>query len=116
MLTQKFKDINLVRKIQVGFMLIACVSTIIAVSSYFQMAKTEKQKYELFNNFLQPENKIYEVYNRFKDIKFKMSKIASPTFSSSIDANMKYINQEKANVESAFKYFSTKEFDKEIKD
>jgi len=45
-----------------------------------------------------------------------MSKIASPTFSSSIEANMKYINQEKANVESAFKYLSTKEFDKEIKD
>ena len=109
-----FKNVKLVRKIQISFLLIAVVSTVIAVSSYFQMNSTESQKSALFKDFLTPEHKIYLMYNQFKDIKFVLSKVASPSFASDIDKNIKFINSSKASVDSSFKYFSSMQFDPKI--
>jgi methyl-accepting chemotaxis protein len=116
MLKLNFKNVKLVRKIQASILLIALVSTVIAVSSFVEMGSTEDKKSVLFKDLLQPENKIYQMYNEFKEIKFVLSKIASPSFADAIDKNIQFITSEKTNVDSAFKFFSTREFDPKIKD
>jgi methyl-accepting chemotaxis protein len=112
---KKFKDITIVRKIQFGFLLIAVVSTIIAMESFIQMTKTENQKNNLFNDCVQPENYIQNLNKKFQQIQFTLMKFAVPGFEADINKNMKFINTEKASVDSIFKYLETKDFDAQAK-
>lgn len=112
---KKFKDITIVRKIQFGFLLIAVVSIMIAVESFIQMNKTESQKNNLFNDFVQPENYIQDLNKKFQQIQFTLMKFAVPGFEADINKNMKFINTEKASVDSIFKNLETKDFNAQAK-
>jgi methyl-accepting chemotaxis protein len=112
---KKFNDISIVRKIQLGFLLIAVVSTIIAVESFVQMNKTENQENNLLNDFIQPENYIQDLNKKFQHIQFTLMKFSVPGFEADISKNMKAINSEKAAVDSIFKYLETKDFNAQAK-
>ncbi|MEW6702479.1 MAG: methyl-accepting chemotaxis protein [Bacteroidota bacterium] len=109
------KNVMLVRKIQLGFLLIAAVSAIIAINSFIQMNNSEKDKEALFTEFLQPKNRINELYNKFKTIQFTLMKFSMPGFESTLNENIKFIGQEKAAADSVFKYLSALNFDPQTK-
>ena len=111
----KFKDIKIIRKIQFGFLILAAVSTFIAINSFFQMNNTKSEKESLFTEFLQPQNKIHELYNRFKTIQFTLVKFSVSGFESQFPEYIKLIGREKAAADSAFTYLASKEFDPKVK-
>jgi methyl-accepting chemotaxis protein len=110
-----FRRMKLVRKIQLSIFFIAGVSTIIAGISFLEFTSTSSNKEALFNEFLEPQTKINELTNRFKNIQFTLLKFSIPDFASSTEANMKYISQEKAQVDSIFAYLNSAQFDTSIK-
>ncbi len=111
----KFKDIKIIRKIQFGFFIIAAVSTIIAINSFIQMNSTKKEKEALFTEFIKPQNKIHELYNRFKNIQFTLVKFSVSGFESQFPDYIKLIGNEKAAADSVFKYLSAQDFDPKVK-
>ncbi|PKL81424.1 MAG: hypothetical protein CVV24_15325 [Ignavibacteriae bacterium HGW-Ignavibacteriae-3] len=112
----KFKDIKIIRKIQVGFFVIAAVSTVIAINSFIQMNNAKRDKESLFTEFLQPQYKIHELYTRFQTIQFTLVKFSISGFEDQFPDLIKKIGSEKAAVDSVFKYLSAKEFDQNVKD
>ncbi|MHB8929154.1 MAG: HAMP domain-containing methyl-accepting chemotaxis protein [Melioribacteraceae bacterium] len=109
------KNVKVIRKIQIGFLIIATVSTIIAINSFYQMNKATKEKEALFTEFLQPQNKIHELDSKFKTIQFTLMKFSVAAFQSEFAADIKFISKEKTSADSIFKYLSTKEFDPKVK-
>jgi methyl-accepting chemotaxis protein len=105
-----FKNIKFVQKIQLGFLLIAIVSTIIALNSFIRMNQTEGKKDELFSEFIEPQTKINDLYNKFKNIQFIALKFSIPAFQSSSAQNIQFIQKEKASIDSIFSYLSSKNF------
>lgn len=111
----RFKDVKLMRKIQIGFLLIATVSTVIAVDSFLQMNRTENKKAALVSEYFQPQQEIHKLVNDFKSIQFTCLKFAVAGFESSIQQNMKTVQTEKAKIDSSFAFLSKKEFDPKVK-
>jgi len=104
------KNIKFVQKIQLGFLLIAIVSTIIALNSFIRMNQTASKKDELFSEFLKPQTKINELYNRFKNIQFIALKFSIPAFKNSSTQNIQFIQKEKVSIDSIFIYLTSKNF------
>ncbi len=112
----KFKNVKLVRKVQLGFAIIALVSTVIAVNSFFQMQETYNQKESLMNDYFHPQHQIQDLFKRFNNIQFICLKFANPGFESSIQENMKLVQEEKAQIDSVFAFFAKKKLEPKMKE
>ncbi|MBX3006668.1 MAG: methyl-accepting chemotaxis protein [Melioribacteraceae bacterium] len=112
---QFIQKMKLIRKIQLSVFFIAAVSTMIAIVAFVELKNTDTNKELLFNEFLTPQKKINELYNRFKGIQFTLLKFSIPDFTSSTEENMKFISKEKAAIDTIFKYLQSQEFDPQVK-
>ena len=110
----KFKDIKLVRKIQVSILVIAGVSTIIAAIALVQMFQVEKQKTELNDVYFKPKQEIYKLYYNFRSIQYACMKFAISGFESSSQENIKFIQSKKNDIDSTFKYLAKLKFNDEV--
>lgn len=110
----KFKDIKLVRKIQVSILIIASVSTVIAAIALVQMFQVEKQKTELNDVYFKPKQEIYKLYYNFRSIQYACMKFAISGFESSSQENIKFIQSKKNNIDSTFKYLAKLKFNDEV--
>ncbi len=105
MLNIRFKDIKLVRKIQISILVIASVSTVIATIALIQMFRVEDQKRELNEVYFQPKQEIYKLYYNFRSIQYACMKFAISGFESSSQENIKYVQAKKSEIDSTFKHF-----------
>jgi methyl-accepting chemotaxis protein len=112
---QFIQKMKLIRKIQLSVFFIAAVSTMIAIVAFVELKNTDTNKELLFNEFLTPQKKINELYNRFKGIQFTLLKFSITDFTSSTEENMKFISTEKAAIDTIFKYLKSQEFDPQVK-
>ena len=65
-LKSRFDDLKFVRKIQLGFLLIAAISTVIAVNDFIQITSFDKVKNSLFADYISPKEKISQLYTEFQ--------------------------------------------------
>jgi methyl-accepting chemotaxis protein len=100
----KFKtwylDLNFLRKIQIGFLLIAIISTMIAVNDFLQMQRLEKNKDAIFKEFLAPKEEISKIFSDFQTIQFIMLKFSIPEFADNFNSYIQTYNQHKENIDS----------------
>ncbi len=111
----KFKDIKLVRKIQVAIIGIACVSTVIAVVALFQIINVNAQKTDLNESYFNPKNQIQQIYFNFRSIQYACMKFTITGFASSSGENIKYIEEQKKKIDTTFKYLGLLELNTEMK-
>jgi methyl-accepting chemotaxis protein len=95
----KIKELKFVRKIQLGFLLIAVVSAAIAVNNFLQLDSFEKQKDMIFDDYISPKEKIANVYSEFQKIQFIMLKLSMEEFSDNIEQDIEIFQQKKADVD-----------------
>ena len=95
-LMKKFNDLKFVRKIQLGFLLIAVISTLIAVNDFVQISNFESIKNSLFDDFVSPKEKVSQLYTEFQKIQFIMLKFSIPEFESNFESDMADFNKRKA--------------------
>lgn len=111
----KFKNIKLVRKIQMAILGIAGISTLIAVVSLVQIINVSGQKTDLNESYFYPKNQIQQLYFNFRSIQYACMKFSITGFESSSKENIKYIEEEKKKIDTTFKYLSGLELDSEMK-
>ncbi|NOX17480.1 MAG: HAMP domain-containing protein [Chlorobi bacterium] len=85
---------------QIGFLLIAFISTMIAVNDYFQMQKLQKSKDSIFEEYLGPREKISKIFSEFQTIQFIMLKFSIPEFADNFNSYIKSYNQNKESIDS----------------
>ena len=60
------KNLKFVRKIQLGFVVLGTISTLIALSDIYQINKMTTSKEALYTEFIYPMEEVEEVYLEFQ--------------------------------------------------
>lgn len=95
-----FKNMKILRKIQIGFLAIAAVSAAIAINDVFQMGKFEKAKDNLFSEYVGPRNNISDLYAKFQKIQFLMMKLSMPGFADTFNQDIQQFQKYKTEYDS----------------
>ena len=111
----RYKDIKLVRKIQLAILGIAGVSTIIAIVALAQIIRVKGQKTDLNESYFNPKNQIQQLYLNFRTIQYACMKFSISGFESSSHENIKFIEERKKMIDTTFKQLGSLEFDVKIK-
>jgi methyl-accepting chemotaxis protein len=107
------KNLKIVRKIQLGFLIFGMISTVIVISNYISINKMSKSKNALYSKFIEPKDKIDELYSEYQKIQFVMLKFSIAEFASDFGNNIKQYNNHKEIVDSLLNSFQTEESNSE---
>lgn len=80
MIKKYLKNLRFVRKVQLGFLSLAIISTIIALLGILYQLRIAGVKDEIFEDYLNPRIKIETIYANFQKIQFIMMKFSMPGF------------------------------------
>ncbi len=98
------KKFKFVRKVQIGFLVLGIVATLIVGDILYQINSMEQVKDKMFQEFIKPKSKIEKIFSDFRKVQFMMLKFSIPQFAETFNEDMK-------------KYEAlTKKVDSEIKD
>lgn len=111
-----YLNLKFIRKIQIGFLLIALISSLIAVNDIFQMQSLEKSKDKIFQEYVAPRKDITNIYSEFQKIQFIMLKFSIAEFADSFNSSIESYNTHKKNVDQAIASVIEKVSDPEIKE
>ncbi len=82
-----FNNLKFVRKLQLGFAIIAFIATVIVVNDFIQIKGFEKVKDSIFNDYVSPKGKIDDIYSTFQKIQFTMLKLSMEDFADKFSEN-----------------------------
>ena len=108
------KNLKFIRKIQLGFLLLGAISTLIALSDIYQINKMTNSKAALYTEFIQPKEKIDEAYLEFQKIQFIMLKFSIPEFQSDFSNNIAAYNFHKKKVDELLDSLNTFQFEEDV--
>ncbi len=94
------KNLTIVRKIQFSFLVFGIIATIIVVNNYLSINKMSKSKNALYGKFIEPKEKIDELYSEYQKIQFIMLKFSIPEFASAFNNNIREYNNHKEIIDS----------------
>ncbi len=80
-LIDAFNNLKFVRKVQLGFLLIAAVSTVIVVNDFYQINDFRNVKNFIFKEYVAPRNEIDRIYGEFQKAQFILLKMSQSSFS-----------------------------------
>ncbi|MBI1931844.1 MAG: methyl-accepting chemotaxis protein [Ignavibacteriales bacterium] len=93
------KDLKFVHKIQLGFLLLGTISTLIALSDMYQINKMKNSKAALYTDYITPKGHIDQLYSEFQKAQFIMLKLSIPEFSNEFSNNIAEYNLHKSKIE-----------------
>ncbi len=108
------KNLKFIRKIQLGFLLLGTISTLIAVSDIIQINKMTNSKAALYTEFIEPKEGIDEIYLEFQKIQFIMLKFSIPEFQSDFNNNIAAYNLHKSKVDGVLDSLNKFAFEEEV--
>lgn len=114
-LTAKFNNLKFVRKIQLGFLFIAGISTLIAVNDFVQITSFETVKDSLFEDYISPKENISQIYTEFQKIQFIMLKFSIAEFADNFETDMAEFGQRKKSFDEMLAALQEMELDEATK-
>ncbi len=114
-ITDVYKNLKVIRKLQVGFLLIGLIGTFIAVDNYFQMDNINNSKDKIFNDIIAPRTSITDIYNNFQKTQFTLLKFSIAEFSDSFKMYTQSVNEYKKLVDNTLKSLIEKTKDEKVK-
>lgn len=114
MMLSKLNNLKFVRKIQIGFLLIAVVSTFIAISNLYTTSKFEDTKANIFSEYLEPMLEVKEMYTGFQKMQFTLIQLSIPEFAEDLSNNVNVYRTYSAEFDSSLSALSKYNFDNEI--
>lgn len=94
------KNLKFVRKVQLGFLLIALIAATIAISDFVRISGLGDAKDKLFE-YQESEKAISSVYTNFQKIQFLMLKFSMAEFSQDFQSDMATFQEYKDDVDEA---------------
>ncbi|GBD89527.1 methyl-accepting chemotaxis protein McpS [bacterium BMS3Abin04] len=90
--TKKQFKFKFVRKIQLGYLALGGIATIIVINVIFQIAKMNEFNNLNYQNNIVPRYQIQELYSEFRKVQFLMLRFSIPQFSENIKNDMQQYN------------------------
>lgn len=95
------KNLKFVRKIQGGFFILAAISTLIVFVGYTQLNKLSSTKNKIFQDYVDPQSQIQDIYAHFQKAQFIMLQFSMKEFASKFSDNVKDYNLHKKTIDNA---------------
>ncbi len=108
------KNLKFVRKIQLGFLLLGAISSVIAISDIYQINRMQHSKSDLYADFINPKGVVGDLYVEFQKTQFIMLKFSIAEFSSEFKNNVAEYNFHKNKIDNLLDSLSQQNFSKEI--
>lgn len=108
------KNLKFVRKIQLGFLLLGAISTVIALSDMFQINRMKHSKTDLYTDFINPREVVEDLYSEFQKTQFIMLKFSISEFSNEFKNNVAAYNFHKDKIDNLLDSLSQQNFSKEV--
>ena len=117
--SQKFADLNITTKIRGGFLLIAIISTLIAINDYFQFKNFETTINSIFTDFVEPSGTIFSLVEDIQNIEKKTLELANPKFAERKNLTLNEINSLRTSINTKFqeieKKFKSTQYEETVK-
>jgi methyl-accepting chemotaxis protein len=110
-----FKNIKFVRKIQISFLAIAAVASIIVLNDFLQLQKTANIKNEIYKDFIEPKTALEQIYSEYNILQFNLLKFSIPSFESDINKNYQEVEKGKASIDKKLKSLAALDLNEETK-
>ena len=107
--SDRIKKLKFVRKLQLGFFLIAAVSAFIALSDAIQMSNFQETSNGLFTNYIEPRAEIEELQRTYNEIQGMMLKFSMDVFADQFEANYKTFGEMKTSFSSSLEELTASE-------
>lgn len=110
---KKINNLKFVRKIQIGFLMIALISTFIALNDFYRIAEFETTKENIFTDYLDPMLEVKGMYTEFQKMQFILIQLSISEFSDDFAANVSTYRDCSTNFDSSLASLSDLKFNNE---
>lgn len=93
-----FKNLKLTRKIQFGFLMIAFISTLLAVNDFFQFQQLGQVGQNIFDDYITPSEKTNLIIDDINEIQKWMLKFSNPKFDEKFNEGLQIVNDKKTVI------------------
>ena len=114
-----WKDIKFVRKIQIGFLLIASISTIIVVNDLIRTNAFSSTQDKLYQEVNIPKENVHQISEEFNLIQFTLLKFSIKEFEPNFSSFFQDVTKQKAKIDTLIakldKYENTADLGESVK-
>jgi len=111
-----FKNLRFVRKIQGGFFTLSFILALIIVTSYILLNKMSLLKDEIFQEYVNPQGQIQEIYSQFQKTQFIMMQFSMKEFANKFNDNVKEYEKYRISIDSYIDSLLSSNLSSELKD
>lgn len=109
------KNLKFVRKIQLGFFLIAAISAVIVINDVRTIVGLRGNFKQVFTGYVTPQSQIAKIYTDFNKIQFIMLKFSMKDFANQFQKNMTNYNKYKSEIDKSFSTIDKNDFNLKLK-
>jgi methyl-accepting chemotaxis protein len=109
-----FKDLKFVRKIQWGFTALSAICTVIVVLSYFQVTKMIDIKDSIFDEYIHPQESMFQLSSNFNQTQYLMLQFSIPEYASKFVENANAYNNLKSEMDAKIDSLLNEDFKEEF--
>lgn len=110
----KLNNLKFVRKIQIGFLIIAVISTFIALNDYVRISAFETTKENIFSDYMEPMVELKEMYTEFQQMQFVLLQLSIPEFADEFSKNVQTYRGFSADFDSSLVNLGETQFNNEV--
>jgi len=109
-----YKNLKFVRKIQLGFILIALIAGLAVGNDFIRIDSMTNQKDMIFSEYVHPNKNVQELYTYFQKIQFLMLKFSMAEFADDFNKNMEVFQGYKDKIDASLAELEKANFNSEI--
>ncbi len=94
-----FAKLKIEKKIQMGFILMAIIMLGVVLNDFIRLSGMESSKDAIFQDYIEPSNKVEELYTSFQKTQFIMLKFSMAEFQENFEADMQLFSQYKEAID-----------------
>ena len=94
-------DLKFKSKLQLSYLLLGFVCTIVLVNDLYQMWRIDGIKDNIYSEFIEPSNEVDKIYSQFESTKSTLLKFSISTFESDFDSDLKSLMKTKTSIDTS---------------
>ncbi|MCK9279875.1 MAG: methyl-accepting chemotaxis protein [Melioribacteraceae bacterium] len=94
-------DLKFKSKLQLSYLLLGLVCTVVLVNDLFQMWRIDGVKDNIYSEFIEPSNEVDKIYTQFESTKSTLLKFSISIFESDFDSDLKSLMKTKTSIDTS---------------
>ncbi|MFO7445556.1 MAG: methyl-accepting chemotaxis protein [Ignavibacteriaceae bacterium] len=110
------RNFQFVRKIQLGFIFLAAISTMVLGINYWKLNEVSDIKDQIFDDYVKPQEKVYNIYADFQVIQTVLNQMTHREFASEFNSSLKEYQQLKEKIDKSLEVLLNSDLRADVKE